>query len=103
MSSNGARAAGYAQLVRQYELAVMPHWHDSAVGTTSAHRIDRTHATVREMYPARHWPGEALGDHLEFALKYDGVNLLILSRLFRVVPEDAITEYVRSKPNGKYA
>lgn len=103
MASDVPRAAGYAQLVKQYELAVVPHWHQSAVGATSAHRVDQIGDTVRETYPARHWPGETIAGHLEFALKYDGVNLLILARLFRTVPEDAIAEYVRSKPLGKYA
>ncbi len=103
MGGDTTRAAGYAQLIKQYGLAILPHWHDSAVATTSAHRIERTKDTVRETYPARHWPGEAVGEHLEFALKYDGINVLILAKLFRAVHEDAITEYVRSKPNGKYA
>ena len=103
MSSDAVRAAGYSQLVKQYGLAVLPHWHESYIGATSAHRIERADNTVRETYPARYWPGEALGDQLEFALKYDGVNLLILARLVRAVPQDAIAEYVQSKPNGKYA
>jgi hypothetical protein len=98
-----SRAAGYSQLVRQYGLAVLPHWHESAVGATSAHRIENAGDVVRETYPARHWPGDGLGEQLEFALKYDGVNLHILARLFRAVPQDAIAQYVRSKPNGKYA
>ena len=103
MASDATRAAGYAQLIKQYDLPVLPHWHESAVGTTSSHRIEPTNDTVQETYPGRHWPGEALADHLEFALRYDGINLLILAKLFGAVPQDAITGYVRSKPNGKYA
>src|SRR5438045_9303808 len=103
MNDDALRAAGYAQLIKKYDLAVLPHWHESKVGPTSAHRIEQTGDTVRETYPARHWPGEGVGDHLEFALKYDGVNLLILAKLFRTVSQEAITGYVQSKPNGKYA
>ncbi|MDB5318423.1 MAG: filamentation induced by cAMP protein Fic [Phycisphaerales bacterium] len=58
---------------------------------------------VREVYSAKYWPGDTLGDHLEFALKYDGTNLLILAKLFTKAPQDEVTAYVRSKPNGKYA
>ena len=36
-------------------------------------------------------PETATGDHLEFALKYDGVNLGILSALFDAVPADEIS------------
>ena len=54
------------------------------------------------MYPAKYWPGETLGDHLEFALKYDGTNLAILASLFQKASEDDLLDYVRSKPTGKY-
>ena len=50
-----------------------------------------------------YWPGDSTGDHLEFALKYDGVNLGILSALFETVPEDEISGWIISKPTGKYA
>jgi Fic family protein len=44
-----------------------------------------------------------LGSHLEFALKYDGTNLLILSRLFAAVPQPELCAYIQSRPTGKYA
>jgi hypothetical protein len=55
------------------------------------------------MYPAKYWPGDEVGDHLEFALKYDGTNLAILASLFQVVPMEDVLNYVKSKPIGKYA
>jgi len=58
---------------------------------------------IEEVYPPKYWPGDTLGDHLEFALKYDGTNLAILASLFHEVKEKDILEYVRSKPTGKYA
>jgi len=44
-----------------------------------------------------------LGEHLEFALKYDGINLGILECLFHHVPEQEIADWITSKPTGKYA
>jgi len=58
---------------------------------------------VESIYPQSYWPGEGTGDHLEFALKYDGVNLGLLSTLFNVTPTDEIAAWIRSKPTGKYA
>src|SRR6185369_9265484 len=46
---------------------------------------------------------DSLGGHLEFALKYDGTNLEILSALFEKAPEEELLAYIRSKPTGKYA
>lgn len=58
---------------------------------------------MEEIYPARYWPGDALGDHLEFALKYDGTNLAILASVFKAAPVEELHQYVASAPRGKYA
>ena len=71
----------YAALAERYAVEVIPNWHESFVATSGPHRIDTTGEVIRETYPPAYWPGETLGDHLEFALKYDGTNLAILSRL----------------------
>jgi hypothetical protein len=88
--------------MQRYELTVIPNWHESTVAAGKLH-VQVAGGAVRETYTARYWPGDALGDHLEFALKYDGVNLLILKKLFALAPQGQITAYVRSKPGGKYA
>ncbi len=96
------RQAGYAELVRRLGLDVVPNWHVSQVGG-GTHRIERHQGQVEETYPRRFWPGEGLGDQLEFALKYDGTNLALLYRIFSHVPAEELVQYIRSKPRGKYA
>ena len=73
------------------------------VTTSGIHRIDSIGGVIEEVYPSKYWPGDTLGDHLEFALKYDGTNLAILARLFQEVAPHDFLGYVRSKPAGKYA
>jgi len=97
------RPAGYTELVRRFDLRVLPNAHESWVGCGSAHRIERVGASVREVYPERYWPGESVGDHLEFALKHDGTNLALLDRVFRAATLDDLVSFIRSKPLGKYA
>ena len=97
------RPAGYSALIDRYDLDVIPNWHRSLVTTSGIHRIDSTGDVVVEIYPPKYWPGNTLGGHLEFALKYDGTNLAILAGLFQKVAADDILDYVRSKPTGKYA
>ena len=97
------RPAGYAALIERYALEVIPNWHRSLVSTGTIHRINSTGGVIETIYPSRYWPGDTLGDHLEFALKYDGTNLAILANLFGVVPQDEFQDYVSSKPTGKYA
>ena len=97
------RPAGYAAIVERYALDVIPNWHTSLVATTGIHRTDSTGGVVEEVFPVKYWPGDTLGDHLEFALKYDGTNLAILASLFEVMATEELLTYVQSRPTGKYA
>jgi hypothetical protein len=99
----GTRPAGYQALIDRFQIAAMPNWHQSYVAPGNAHRIDTNGDITEETYPSRYWPGETLGDHLEFALKYDGTNLALLASVFRAAPQKEFQEYVESKPRGKYA
>ena len=98
-----ARAAGYEALIQRYHLSVIPHWHKSFVSISSTRKKRTTAEGVEEVYPSQYWPGDSLGDHLEFALKYDGTNLAILDCLFQAAEEEEFLNYLRSRPTGKYA
>jgi hypothetical protein len=97
------RPAGYAALTERLGIQVMPNWHESMIAPGNTHRTESSGGMVRETYTSRHWPGEGLGDHLEFALKYDGTNMAILASIFQAADADEFTAYIRSKPMGKYA
>lgn len=97
------RVAGYEFLIEKYRLSVFPNWHTSSVSPTGGLRSTIREGRVESVYPQSYWPGDGTGDHLEFALKYDGPNLGILSALFDAVAEDEITVWITSKPTGKYA
>ena len=97
------RPAGYAALVEDLGIAVLPNWHKSFIASGNTHRIETTDGMVWETYPSKYWPGDGLGDHLEFALKYDGVNFATLACIFQTADADEIEAYVTSKPTGKYA
>jgi len=102
-SQKTIRPAGYGQLIERYALEVVPNWHISYVAVSGTHRTEAADASVTDIYPASYWPGDSLGDHLEFALKYDGINLGILATLFSVAGSAEIVSYIQSKPLGKYA
>ena len=99
-----SRPAGYEYLVERLGLRVIPNWHESRVATSGGtHRIDTADGVVTEGFPSSYWPGDGLGDHLEFALKYDGTNLGILANVFRAADPGEIAAHVGSRPLGKYA
>lgn len=91
--------AGYSALIDAYALTVpIPH-KLSAIG--DRHRIiDTDHWRI--MTP-RHEPQTSLRGHLTFALKYEGLDLSILKRLFEAVGDEPIIAWVSDEPNGSYA
>ena len=95
--------AGYAYLLDMLGLAGMPHWHASYVSISGTHKSKTQNGAIEDIFPTRYWPGEKVSDHLVFALKYDGVNLSLLAQIFKQIPQEDITDYIRSKPTGKYA
>jgi len=94
-----ATPAGYAALIGRYALAVpMPR---TLMASGEHHRM-LVRDGWRIMTP-RHAPSPSLEGHLTFALKYEGLDLAVLNRLFRAVGAEAITALVRATPTGSYA
>lgn len=94
-----AKPAGYAALIDAYNLTVPLPIKLSAIG--SRHKVyeeDNWH-----IYTPRHMPDATLEGHLIFALKYEGLDLAILKRLFETVPSEAIENIVKAKPTSSYA
>lgn len=95
--------AGYARLVSRHGLRAVPNWHESIVtGTATRTTAAAADGSVVETYGPAYWPGDSDFDHLEFALKYDGTNLAVLSAIFRVLPADGLAAFVAAAPFGKY-
>jgi hypothetical protein len=100
--SDTFRPAGYTFLVRHFDLQVLPHWHTSQVGGSRRKKIVEPDCRVSETFPNTYWPGDVLLNHLEFALKYDGINLEILSEVFSKVNVKELTGWITAKPQGQY-
>lgn len=94
-----AKPVGYAALIEAYGLAVPLPLGLSAIG--SRHKIVEKDGW-RILTP-RHDPPPTLAGHLTFALKYEGLDLAVLKRLFQAVDASAIADLVRAKPTGAYA
>jgi Fic family protein len=91
--------AGYAALIDAYGLAVPLPRTLSAIG--QHHRVKKQEGW-RILTP-RHAPPADLEGHLTFALKYEGLDLAVLNRLFSAVGAREIEALVRAKPTGTYA
>ncbi|MEO8592432.1 MAG: Fic family protein [Candidatus Solibacter sp.] len=94
-----ATLAGYAALIDAYQISAPIPRNLSATG--QRHRI-RSGDGWRILTP-RHAPEATLAGHLTFALKYEGLDLAVLKRLFQATGAGEIEEVVRRTPTGAYA
>lgn len=91
--------AGYAALIDRYALHLpLP---SKLAAIAIRHHPVSTEAWLL-LTPA-HCPDDTLAGHIEFALKWEGVDLGVLAQLFRAVPTQEIAQVVSSKPTGIYS
>ena len=55
------------------------------------------------MFSIRQKPDDTLYAQLVFALKNEGVNLWVLSALFKQIPREEIEEIIKLEPSGAYS
>ncbi len=94
-----ATPAGYAALIEAYGLLVPLPRTLTAIG--ARHRV-LEQGGWRILTP-RHAPEATLEGHLTLALKYEGLDLAVLNRLFLAVGPADIEALVRATPTGSYA
>jgi hypothetical protein len=94
-----ATPAGYAALIDAYQLEVpIPR----ILTATGEHHRVREMPGWRLLTP-RHAPEPTLQGHLIFALKYEGLDLALLKRLFQEVGPPPIEAMIREAPTGTYS
>lgn len=90
---------GYAALIQAFELAVpLPR---TLYATGTRHKI--VNAAGWHVLTPRHAPEASLEGHLTFALKYEGLNLLVLKKLFEATGPEPLERISKNTPTGSYA
>lgn len=94
-----ATPAGYAALIDAYRLqAPVPLTLTAIAGRHKSFERDGW-----RLLTPRHAPPATLEGHLTLALKYEGLDLAVLKRLFLATGPAPIQALVRAKPTGSYA
>jgi len=91
--------AGYGALIRTFELQVVIP--DILALISLKHKRYDTDEWM--VYTPRYLPENSLIGHLTFALKYEGIDLAILKKIFEIYPEVDITNMIASEPTGRYS
>jgi hypothetical protein len=56
-----------------------------------------------QVFTSRHLPDDTLYKQLVFALKYEGVNLLLIKKLFEKITEKQTIDLLQEEPLGQYS
>lgn len=90
---------GYGAIIEAYKLAVpIP----SQLALISFKK--RKYTTENwKVLTSRHQPDDTLYKQLVFALKYEGVNLLVFKKLFEIVPQQEIENLIKIEALGQYS
>ncbi len=98
-------AAGYVHLIDSYQLRVTQLAVQAIIDTTAKGR----QATIRPggytelAFETRYRPAPSLTAHLQFALRYEGVNLEVLHQLFAKTGAADIEALMAAQPESIYA
>lgn len=99
LPEKGAQLAGYAAIISAYKLDVpLPDLMSLISEKHKQYQKDRW-----LIFTLRHCPEDNLYAHLVFAFKYEGVNLEVLSALFKAIPQNQIEEIIQITPMGSYS
>jgi hypothetical protein len=96
---------GYARAIEDYNLTVLhPHQLSCCAGVAGK-QVRSKEGREFVTYPNTYNPGSALCDHLEFALKHEGVSLEVLAALFRAVDQQSfeaeLCGHIEARPTGQ--
>jgi Fic family protein len=97
------QSIGYKALIEKFQIESLPSWHYSSISIENhTHKIIKEGEAIHEIYPKKYAIEDTTINHLEFALKYDGTNLTLLTLIFQKIEEQELIEHIKTKPTGKY-
>ncbi len=95
---------GYSTLIERYNLAASPLQVCTRIdakikGRESQHSVDQDIL----LFEPKYQPEDSLAGHLQFALRYEGINLEVLSLLFQQTGKDELNAWLIESPTSIYA
>ncbi len=97
-----AKPLGYRYLAERFQLRALPHHLETYVGSGAARKEFHYERRTVVVLPKYRDVGDNWVDHLEFALRHEGLHLGLLATLFTTAPTADLVRHLREKPGGRY-
>lgn len=95
---SGSRLVGFAALVQGMNLQI-PVREACCVAKGHVRGSQRQEGYWR-VFDKRYWPGERVTDHVNFALRHEKIDLLVLKRIFDALDPIVLEQFIKSAPTG---
>jgi len=98
-------AVGYQALINQFKLQVIPHYRQSYITPRGRGQVRIDNHQETYVYPKTYAVKDLQNpfNHLEFALKHEGINLEILQAVFNQLDGAIVQATIQERPTSKYA
>tara|TARA_B100000809_G_scaffold266860_1_gene332292 strand:- start:8167 stop:9654 length:1488 start_codon:yes stop_codon:yes gene_type:complete len=93
---------GYTWLQEKLEIKNFLLTHESYIGTTDKTELSSIGTVVQTFKSKYDVSIDSPMSHLEFALKYDDLNLAFIKEVFIAIKSQTVVDYIKAKPNRKY-
>ncbi|MBF8263199.1 MAG: hypothetical protein HW387_864 [Parachlamydiales bacterium] len=105
LKSKKISPVGYAGLIELFSIEAIPHYRLSYILAQGSPGNSMEEGIEIHCYPKKYFLKDFNNPlhHLEFALKYDGLNLEILRAVFEKIEPKKIEDHVQSQPTSKWA
>lgn len=104
LQSNVKTNVGYCWLAESYQLPVIDLWQQCYIDSAVRGRQEQDLGDHRiQLFETRYQPNDTLVGHLQFALRYEGVNLQLLDLLFETTDSQELCEWITDSPTSAYA
>ena len=92
---------GYTWLLEKFSISGYLLTHESYIGTVDKIEVSSKNTIIQTFKPKYDVSDDAFA-HLEFAIKYDDLNLALLKEIFLSIDFNILEKYIQQKPNLKY-
>lgn len=97
-------AVGYARLIQRFGLPALPLARASAIDTAVKGRVlTQRGEQYLELFQPSYRPDDSVEADLQFALRYEGVNLEVSALLFGNRGKQDVEAWITAKPDSSYA
>jgi len=92
---------GFTWLLDKFSITGYLLTHESYIGTVDKIEVS-SHNTIIRTFKPKYDVADNIFTHLEFAIKYDDLNLALLKEIFLNIDYNDIEKYIHEKSNSKY-